>query len=479
MKSATNLKYTLRQFYYYANTLFFYGMCATGVNALAESTDYYWRGGSTWDDLLIRAGNVDNWKADAEGNIPHETLPTETSNLIFDVANMQRNGNPDYARVNWYVAYTSYPSIKTVNSVTAYVPLEIHITSSISLLGDWHGTVSSDSKYTPSSSDIGSRKSMRLVADTANFLTVGGDMALETDKYFNSRFRLGSTSTASASYTLAVKGALNFIKNGSDTAGYHTFDMAAYDTTKGTSFSMDLGGLSSSGKAVYMTSAKNLSVNINFMSNGGVFKGGDFEGVFATESGVNSNLSINMSGDGRRQSMTIYKASNASLHGFENDLDGKTDMAINSVEVNNGELVLDSELSVGDVRLLGGALKLSAPKVERIIIDGGGKLIYSGAIVAGELSVYDAPSVDVVFSADDLKNMEITIFEFDNLTDEFDVNSVFSAYGESGEELGGEFSLIGEVGGPGRLIYTVPEAAELASIFGLVALLFAVSRRRK
>lgn len=454
-------------------------MCATGVNALAESTDYYWRGGSTWDDTLLRAGNAANWKADAEGNIPHSTVPSETSDLIFDVANMQRNGNPDYARVNWYVNYTSYPSIKTVNSVTAYVPLEIHITSSISLLGDWHGTVSSDSKYTPSSSDIGAKKSMRLVADTANFLTVGGDMALETDKYFNSRFRLGSNSTASASYTLAVKGALNFIKNGADTVGYHTFDMAASDTTKGTSFSMDLGGLSSSGKAVYMTSAKNLSVNINFMSNGGVFKGGDFEGVFATESGVNSNLSINMSGDGRRQSMTIYKASNASLHGFENDLDGKTDMAINSVEVSNGELALDSELSVGDVRLLGGALKLSAPKVERIFIDGGGKLIYSGAIVAGELSVYDAPSVDVVFSAEDLKNMEITIFEFDNLTDEFDANSVFSAYGESDEELGGEFSLIGEVGGPGSLIYTVPEAAELASIFGLVALLFAVSRRRK
>ena len=477
MKSATNLKYTLRQFYYYANTLFFYGMCATGVNALAESTDYYWRGGSTWDDKLLLVGNAANWKADAEGNIPHSTVPSETSDLIFDVANMQRNGNPDYARVNWYASST-YPSVKTVNSVTAYVPLEIHITSSITLLGDWHGTVSSDSKYTPSSSDIGSKKSMRLVADNANFLTVGGDMTLETDKYFNSRFRLGSTSTAPSAYTLAVKGALNFIKNGADTVGYHTFDMSAHDTVTGTDFSMDLGGLSSSGKAVYMTSAKDLSVNINFMSNGGVFKGGDFEGVFATESGVSSNLSINMSGDGRRQSMTIYKASNASLHGFGNDLDGKTDMAINSVEVSNGELVLDSELSVGDVRLLGGALKLSAPKVERIIIDGGGKLIYSGAIVAGELSVY-APSVDVVFSADDLKNMEITIFEFDNLTDEFVANSVFSAYGESGEELGGEFSLIGEVGGPGSLIYTVPEAAELASIFGLVALLFAVSRRRK
>lgn len=451
-------------------------MCATGVNALAESTDYYWRGGSTWDDTLLRAGNAANWKADAEGNIPHSTVPSETSDLIFDVTNMQRNGNPDYARVNWYVDYTSYPSVKTVNSVTAYVPLEIHITSSITLLGDWHGTVSSDSKYTPSSSDIGSRKSMRLVADTANFLTVGGDMALETDKYFNSRFRLGSTSTAPSAYTLAVKGSLNFIKNGADTVGYHTFDMSAHDTATGTYFSMDLGGLSSSGKAVYMTSAKDLSVNINFMSNGGVFKGGDFEGVFATESGVNSNLSVNMSGDGR-QSMTIYKASNASLYGFENDLDGKTDMAINSVEVSNGELVLDSELSVGDVRLLGGALKLSAPKVGTIFIDGG-KLIYGGAIAVGELSV-PALSVDVVFSAEDLKNMEITIFEFENLTYEFDANSVFSAYGESGEELGGEFSLIGEVGGPGSLIYTVPEAAELASVFGLVALLFAVSRRRK
>lgn len=99
-----------------------------------------------------------------------------------------------------------------------------------------------DSKYTPSSSDIGSRKSMRLVADTANFLTVGGDMALETDKYFNSRFRLGSSSTAPSAYTLAVKGSLNFIKNGADTVGYHTFDMSAHDTVTGTSFSMDLGG---------------------------------------------------------------------------------------------------------------------------------------------------------------------------------------------------------------------------------------------
>lgn len=454
-------------------------MCATGVNALAESTDYYWRGGSTWDDTLLRVGNAANWKADAEGNTPHSTVPSETSNLIFDVANMQRNGNPDYARMNWYASSTTYPSVRTVNSVTAYVPLEIHITSSISLLGDWHSTVSSDSKYTPSSSDIGSKKSMRLAADNANFLTVGGDMTLETGKYFNSRFRLGTASTAPSAYTLAVKGSLNFVKNGADTVGYHTFDMSAYDTTTGTSFSMDLGGLSSSGKAVYMTSAKDLSVNINFMSNDGVFKGGDFEGVFATESGVSSNLSINMSGDGR-QTMTIYKASNASLHGFGNDLDGKTDMAINSVEVSNGELALDSELSVGDVRLLGGgALKLSAPKVGTIFIDGdGGKLIYGGAIVTDELSV-PASSVDVVFSAEDLKNMEITIFEFDNLTVEFDANSVFSAYGESGEELGGEFSLIGEVGGPGSLIYTVPEAAELAPIFGLVALLFAVSRRRK
>ena len=83
---------------------------------------------------------------------------------------------------------------------------------------------------------------MRLVDDTANVLTVGGDMALETDKYFNSRFRLGSTSSASAVYTLAVKGALNIIKTGSDTAGYHTIDMAAHDTTKESYISMDIRG---------------------------------------------------------------------------------------------------------------------------------------------------------------------------------------------------------------------------------------------
>lgn len=99
-------------------------------------------------------------------------------------------------------------------------------------------------------------------------------MTLTTDKYFNTRFRLGYSQTLS-SYTLTVGGALNFVKNGADTVGYHAFDMIASDSNTGTLFDLDIGGLNSSGKAVYMTTAKNGTVGINFNNNSsGVFAGG-------------------------------------------------------------------------------------------------------------------------------------------------------------------------------------------------------------
>ena len=268
---------------------------------------------------------------------------------------------------------------------------------------------------------------------------------------------------------------MNFVKNGSDTVGYHAFDMIASDSNTGTAFSLNIGGLSSSGKAVYMTTAKNGSISVNFNNNpSGAFAGGSFEGVFAADSGVNSQLNITMNGSGR-QEMTIYKASNGSLHGFENDLDGKADMSIGNLTVNNGEFVMNTEVAVEILYLSGGRLKFSsAEKVGGMTIDGG-TLLFGGTINVGNLTVA-ANSADVVFSAEDLAAHEITVFEFDYLTDDFDANSVFSAYNEFGQELGGRFELTVEMGGSGSLVYVVPEPAAVAAFIGAAALMFALRR---
>ena len=437
-------------------------LCCAASASAQES--YYWRGGNWGGDFST---NNACWYADPEGTELRESPPSSTSDLIFDANNTGMS----------HVRLDQNRGGLTVNSVTATVATEINMTNSMTVLNDWSSYVSADTKYSPAyDSGMAAGKSLRIVADTANFLTVGGDMTLSTDKYFTSRFRLGNTNSQSA-FTLTVGGALNFVKNGSDTVGYHAFDMIASDSNTGTAFSLNIGGLSSSGKAVYMTTAKNGSVGINFNDNSsGSFAGGSFEGVFAADSGVSSQLNITMNGSGR-QEMTIYKASNGSLHGFENDLDGKADMSIGNLTVNNGEFVMNTEVAVENLYLSGGRLKFSsAEKVGGMTIDGG-TLLFGGTINVGNLTVA-ANSADVVFSAEDLTAHEITVFEFDyfDYLDDFDANSVFSAYNEFGQELGGRFELTVEMGGSGSLVYVVPEPAAVAAFIGAAALMFALRR---
>ena len=448
-------------------------ICALTFSAGAQETDnYYWRGGNWGQSTeLLRIDLAGNWAADSSGETVHEISPSETSNLIFDYANI---ADRQHARINVYNRTVA------VNSVASYVPTEMHMQSghSLTVLSDWTSSVSSDTRYSASyrTEDSGDKKSVRFAADTANFLTVGGDMTLSTDKYFTSRIRLGSQQGSSA-YTLTIGGALSFVKNGVDAVGYHAFDMIAFDSTTGTAFALDVGGLRSSGKAVYMTTAKNGSISVNFNNNpSGAFAGGSFEGVFAADSGVSSQLNITMNGSGR-QEMTIYKASNGSLHGFENDLDGKADMSIGNLMVINGEFVMNTEVAVENLYLSGGRLKFSsAEKVGGMTIDGG-TLLFGGTINVRDLTVA-ADSADVVFSAEDLAAHEITVFEFDyfDYLDDFDANSVFSAYNEFGQELGGRFELTREMGDSGSLVYVVPEPAAVAAFIGAAALMFALRR---
>ena len=432
-----------------------------------ESTDYYWRGQDWNGDFKSEIASL--WKTDASGTVSHQTVPSETSNIFFDV------NNQDLVHVRMDQTINGLK----VNSVTATVATEINMVHSMSIVSDWTSYVNADAKYVPTyAANYASSKSVRIVADTLKFLTIGGNMTLTTDKYFNTRFRLGYSQTSSA-YTLTVGGALNFVKNGADTVGYHAFDMIASDSNTGTLFDLDIGGLNSRGKAVYMTTAKNGTVGINFNNNSsGVFAGGSFEGVFATESGVSSQLNINMNGSGT-QSITIYKAANGSQHGFENDLDGKKDMSIGIVTVYSGKFIMNTEVSVENLYLYGGTLQFSSPeKVGGLMIDSGDSvtLLFDGTIKTGDLFIGANP-IDIVFSAEDLTSQQITVFEFDYLAENIDVESVFTAYDESGKILGGEFELVVE-GDAGSLIYTVPEPEAIAALFGIAALVFALRRRK-
>ena len=425
-----------------------------------ESTDYYWRG-EGWN-FDFKSGNPSLWKTDASGTVSHQTVPSETSNIFFDV----NNPSMEHVRMDQTIS-----GLK-VNSVTATVATEINMVKSMSVISDWSSYVNADAKYVPTyAANYASSKSVRIVADTLKFLTIGGNMTLTTDKYFNTRFRLGYSQTSSA-YTLTVK-------NGADTVGYHAFDMIASDSNTGTLFDLDIGGLNSSGKAVYMTTAKNGTVGINFNNNSsGVYAGGSFEGVFATESGVSSQLNINMNGSGT-QSITIYKAANGSQHGFENDLDGKKDMSIGIVTVYSGKFIMNTEVSVENLYLYGGTLQFSSPeKVGGLMIDSGDSvtLLFDGTIKTGDLFIGASP-VDIVFSDEDLASQQITVFEFDYLAENIDVESVFTAYDESGKILGGEFELVRE-GVAGSLIYTVPEPEAIVALFGIAALVFALRRRK-
>ena len=155
-------------------------------------------------------------------------------------------------------------------------------------------------------------------------------------------------------------------------------------------------------------------------------------------------------------------------------------MSIGIVTVYSGKFIMNTEVSVENLYLYGGTLQFSSPeKVGGLTIDSGDSvtLLFDGTIKTGDLFIGASP-IDIVFSAEDLASQKITVFEFDYLQDKIDVESVFTAYDESGKILGGEFELVGEMGGAGSLIYTVPEPEAIAALFGIAALVFALRRRK-
>lgn len=174
--------------------------------------------------------------------------------------------------------------------------------------------------------------------------------------------------------------------------------------------------------------------------------------------------------------MAVYGAASAASHGI-GGMSGKTDMAVGSVEVYGGEFLFSSEIAVNSVILDGGGIGFSSPESVGSFSVNGGSILYKGEIRADSLSVAAPGEVKVVFSAEDLAAQEIVVFDFGYLSEEFDAG-IFAAYDELGNKMGGEFFLNGSAGGPGTLVYSVPEPAALSAALGILAASAAFAARR-
>lgn len=258
-----------------------------------STVNYYFRGNSGYCPVTGQE-SLKYWSLTKDTYTAPTKLPGSDAVVILDTINT----GVHYARLDYLNTTTYYAVDSTVNT-------EMNFMTPLSTISDFTVTAKSDNAYSTDTN----LKQLRFAIQTSDFLTVGGDMILNTTKYFTTRMSLLKAGT------LRVNGALQFnYLGGADDVGFHAFDMSdAVNTSTGGSFTLETGGLSNTGRTVYVTSAHGINANFLFLNDEktGTFKGGDFKGVFATNNNVSTTINFSMSADGH-QSLTLYKASNTS-----------------------------------------------------------------------------------------------------------------------------------------------------------------------
>lgn len=437
------------------------------TDAFPETVNLYWSGGNASSDLNVTQAN--NWSVSPTEWTPPEKMDLANNILIFDKAT-KNHWEPNIARAS---VNTSTVIAGIVNSYRT----EYHVNTNggIKVSGNYDIDVTQQL-----SSDGTIVKGVRFALGTGSgndFLNVGGDMNINTGGYLHTIVSNVSSEKRIA-YSLTVGGALSFTHSGN--SGYHVFnvrenfntDIAPYST-----FTANLGGLSSD-KAVLFTAGISVAERFVFQNAAdGSFKGGDFKGVFANASGVSSDLSFEMNADGR-QSISIYKASNTATHGIENSPYAKEDATISSISVMKGDFIINTELAVGNISMSGGKLGFSSDEKVGTLTINGGELLFGKTIAVGDL-ILGVEKLNIVFNTEDISANGLTVLTYDHIDIPVPVEEMFVAYDISGNALGGEFSIVGEAGGPGSIMYTIPEPAEVAAFFGIMALAVSAFYRRR
>ena len=452
---------------------------STALSAVAE-TSYYWRG-EYGDPLFISSSwsLVQGSTADADVALD---APNENTDIIVD---SKGRCYSSFARISLKNGISG-----TVRSWTSTNTTEIWFngstTSHLIVLNDFSTNISnnltglSDGKYKGVNATFDKEKALRLITSTQaeNVLTVGGDMTLSTSKYHDSILSYNSNSTTIG---LRVKGQWAFNHTGN--TGFHLFNFNASGST--TTDNINLGGLASSGKTVVFTATKTNTVNLNFIDNDeGVFKGGEFSGILVNgASGVNSQFNFTMDANKatqKTQTINIYKASNTAGHGLTDEawgIAGMTDMAIGTIEVKKGDLVFNSELSIANVNLSGGTLSLTMGDGATVgnLTATGGSWIFADTIDVETFT--SSGTINVVFT-EALEKEFYTLITCNGLS--VDPATTFVAVDKNGNEIAGNFDVV-FADNKYSLNFTaaVPEASEIAMLFGIIALGFAAYRRRK
>lgn len=143
-----------------------------------------------------------------------------------------------------------------------------------------------------------------------------------------------------------------------------------------------------------------------------------------------------------------------------------------------GDFIINTELAVGNISMSGGRLGFSSDeKVGTLTIDGG-ELLFGKTIAVGDL-ILGVEKLNIVFNTEDISANGLTVLTYDHIDIPVPVEEMFVAYDINGNALGGEFSLVGEAGGPCSIMYTIPEPAEIAAFWGIIALAVSAFYRRR
>lgn len=105
-------------------------------------------------------------------------------------------------------------------------------------------------------------------------------------------------------------------------------------------------------------------------------------------------------------------------------------------------------------------------------------MLFGKTIAVGNL-IIEVEKLNIVFNTEDISANGLTVLTYDYIDIPVPVEEMFVAYDINGNALGGEFSIVGEAGGPGSIMYTIPEPAEIAAFLGIMALAVSAFYRRR
>ena len=158
-----------------------------------------------------------------------------------------------------------------------------------------------------------------------------------------------------------------------------------------------------------------------------------------------------------------------------------SDVKLNEVNVYDGKLDLVANEGINSLTLSVGKLNLTTDSIGTLTFDYGdgvGEFVYNGEIAVDALNVF-AENVYIIFDAEDLESNSLVVVSYGELDmDTSMVDSIFIAKDENGNDIAGSFYLNESASGGSLVFAAVPEPATIAGILGLIALAFAIRRRK-